>query len=74
LTHFLQEKVTILERKLVDKDINSNGLHHNESDIEVDRDEDNQSPQAHHVHYDANGRDGHYLEIPPQDIQVSSKL
>ena len=33
-----------------------------DTDIEVDRDEDTQSPQPHHVHY--NGRDGHYLEIP----------
>ncbi len=34
------------------------------SDIEVDRDEDI-SPQPHHVHYeDADGKEGHYLEVP----------
>merc|ERR1712223_1601375 len=52
-----QEKVSILERKLVDKEI-TNGMGHglggDVSDVEVDRDEDNISPQPHNVQY--NGR------------------
>jgi len=36
------------------------------SDVEVDRDEDNISPQPHNVQY--NGRDGGYLEVPPEGI------
>ena len=39
------------------------------SDVEVDRDEDNISPQPHNVQY--NGRDGGYLEVPPEGITVS---
>merc|ERR1719410_1917361 len=46
-----QEKVSILERKLVDKDI-ANGMPTGGemSDVEVDRDED-MSPQPHNVQY-----------------------
>jgi len=56
-----QEKVSILERKLVDKEI-TNGMGGDVSDVEVDRDEDNLSPQPH-IQY--NGMDGGFLEIPP---------
>ena len=53
----------------------SEGLNHtliilsDVSDVEVDRDEDNISPQPHNVQY--NGRDGGYLEVPPEGITVS---
>merc|ERR1719510_1134815 len=66
VTSNYQEKVNILERKLVDKDM-GNGLMHgglggDMSDIEVDRDEDGQSPLPHHIQY--NGRDDPYFEVP----------
>jgi len=63
-----QEKVSILERKLVDKDI-ANGMPTGGemSDVEVDRDED-MSPQPHNVQY--NGKDGGYLEVPPDGMPV----
>ena len=37
------------------------------SDVEVDRDED-MSPQPHNVQY--NGKDGGYLEVPPDGMPV----
>merc|ERR1712083_1135440 len=55
-----QEKVSILERKLVDKEITNGG---DVSDVEVDRDEDSLSPQPH-IQY--NGMDGGFLEVPPE--------